>query len=543
MKILASMVNKRVAMSYLLLSAVEASAADCLRDARVVGQSSGNANATKLRMYQCGADGRNLVQLEFNRLNDLAVGMLLKGGLPATLGSKLNNVRIIKNRVYEEFNRLIAEFGISETYSQGSFGVSSAVPATQDEEKSHENVDIDSGVKVIVTGQAQDTAIDFPDPDALASITSRSDVPRGYSTVPPYSNSPEYFYIWRFMREDELPQYEQKVKVFNRLVIDPRFAKRMFRERVPREIKLNAYLGQRGLPKDFLFIRGYRNEGGCGDMPFWEFKYFPRRLLLNLVSIENVSMTPVLIDGLTGDFTDEPTLRAITRDGSLANSPSRNVTGPLGVLPPGGRVLVPLGLVWAPTDEIAELWTNSKGSAPKMLSYAWGPQLDVGGVIVAGQRLSLEGRAANFLAVTTSCECGSCPYLYAWDEANLEWMNSGVMLEFANSPAKAMWDWRKFEGAVLRYRVQEDEAEVTSISNVCLDVEMLDGTCLALTPTVGEYPTNIDLMFHEGAEYSFELPSDVCRENIRSSTFRLRGHYRRYTDILAATRKCAFVRA
>lgn len=547
-KILDSMVTKRVAISYLLLGAVDASAADCLKDAREVQSSSGAANATKLRTYLCGTAGRNLIRLEFNRLNDLAAGMLLKGILPPPLGAKVSGARIVKNKVLEEFNHLIAEFGVGDGYSRGAFDVRSALPGPGQDNGLGEPVAIDSDIKVIVAAQAMSTAVDFPDADALGSITSKTEVPKGYELVPLLVAEQQkdfyIFIIWRFMRKDEIDQYSQKVLRFNRLVLDSRFGKRRFRsDRIPREMRLYAYLAQRGLPDDFLLIRGVRSEGGCGDVPFWEFKYFPRQLLLNVVIIENITLTNLPIDGLLGAFTMEPTLRATTAARGFADTNGRNVTGSLGVLAPGGRIVVPLSLVWAPSGEIAELWAGTKKSPPKMPSYAWGPQFEVDAVLVDGQQLTLEGRGANYLSVTTSCECGTCPFIYCWDEAGREWVNAGIVLEFANSPEKVTWDWRKFEGAVLKFRVQEDEAEVTYISGVALDVELFDGTLhsLACNGVHGdEAEPAIELMFHEGAEFSFELPPDMGCDDIKSSTFRLRGYYRRYTDILAATHSCVF---
>lgn len=531
MKVLDSLVSKRIAVAYLLLGAVPVEASDCLGDVRAVGNSIDGAQATRMRLYQCGAAGRNLVQLEFHRLNDLAMGLMLKTGLPSNLGLKLNGIPVVQNRVLEEYQRLISKFGVGESYSQGDFGVRSAAQA---DGGAFEQVSIDQSIKVIVAGQGDEPTVDFPDPDALASIRQHTDVPPGYTSVPGGGGS--YFHIWRFMLRDELTNYPARVRAFNQLVSNPRFGKRMFRDRVPREIELNRYLAQQGLPQDFLFIRGYRNEVGCGEMVYWEFKYYPRRLLVNLVTIENISSSPQSIDGLTGELTDQPVLRTAPGSTGLASLPSSNMTGSLGVLPPGGRLIVPLSLVWAPADGIAALWeADAGGRPPRMQSYVWGPQLNVGGIVVGGRRLQLEGRAANFLHVTTSCACGSCPYLYAWDEGVGDWVNSGVMLEWANSPTKAMWDWRKFEGAVLRFQVREEEAETTLIEGAGLDIELLDGRRIQLQPLNDAATASVELMFNDCMEYSFALPSGVKATEVSSSTFRLLGHYQRYTDLLATT--------
>ena len=535
MRVLESKVNKRVAVSYLLAGALKCSAADCLKDAREIGASQAGTEATKLRSYLCGANGRNIVQLEFNRMNDLAMSLLLQGKLREPVGSRWRNARIVRNQVLQEFDRLIAEFGAEESSSNASLIVEAALPGSSHSDPT--SMPSDSSAKAIVLAQGDNTAVDFPDPDALASITSRTQVPPGYSPI-------NGAFIWRFMRDEDVRQYSQKVAAYNQVVVDPRFQQQFSRfrsDRIPREMRLYTQLFQKGMPKDFLFIRGYRNDGGCGNIAFWEFRYYPRRLLVEIVAIENVTGAPMRIDGLVGSLSTESGLQPISARGATVGAPS-NITGSLGTLPSGGVVLVPLGLIWAPSEEIAQLWKDPK-RAPRMLSYSWGARLDVDAVAVNGQTLELEGRSTNFLSVTTSCACGTCPYLHAWDAAAHQWVDTGVMLEFANTAAKTTWDWRRFEGAVLRFRVQEDEAEFTRVSGGRLEVELFNGArhtlfCDAFVGASDETP--IDLMFNQSVELSFELPQGVRSEDVRSSTFWLRGYYERYTDMLAATRNCVF---
>lgn len=538
MKVLESKISKRVAVSYLLTGALDCSAANCLKDAREVASAEAGAQATQLRSYLCGADGRGVVQLEFNRMNDLATGLLLQRKLRGPVGDRWRSGRIVSNQVLQEFQRLIAEFGAAPLDEEAILSVEAALPGAAG--RGSMSATLDASVKTIVPGQGETTAIDFPDPAALASISSHTQVPPGYAAIA----SDYASFIWRFMREDDVLQYPQKVAAYNQLVVDPRFQRQFSRfrsDRLPREMRLYAQLIQRGMPKDFLFIRGYRNESACSDVRFWEFRYFPRRLLLDVVAIENVSGAAVRIDGLLGQLSTEPGLQPVAAMRMAAGS-AANITGSLGLLPPGGVVLVPLSLTWAPSEEIAQLWKDPR-QAPRMLNYTWGPRLDVSAVAVDGRTLELEGRAANFLSVTTSCPCGSCPYVHAWDATARQWVDTGVMLEFANAAAKTTWDWRRFEGAVLRFRVQEDEAEFTRLGGARLELVLRNGDqhtlwCKAFAGVSDTAP--IELMFNQAVELSFTLPRGVRRADVQSSTLWLRGYYERYTDILADNRSCMF---
>ena len=538
MKVLESKISKRVAVSYLLTGALDCSAANCLKDAREVASAEAGAQATQLRSYLCGANGRGVVQLEFNRMNDLAMGLLMQGKLRGPVASRWRNARIIPNQVLREFERLIAEFGVAESDENFALSVEAALPGASG--GSSTPMPINGDVRTIVKGQGESTAVDFPDPAALASITSSTQVPAGYATV----ESRDSYLIWRFMRADDVLQYGQKVAAYNQLVVDPRFQQQFSRfrsDRIPREMRLYAQLFQGGMPNDFLFVRGYRKEGGCSDVRFWEFRYFPRRLLIEVVAIENVSGAQVRVDGLLGQLSTETRLQPVSARG-VASGAATNITGSLGTLPPGGVMLVPLSLTWAPSEEIAQLWDDPT-QAPRMLNYNWGARLDVSAVAVDGRALELEGRAANFFSVTTSCPCGSCPYVHAWDATASQWVDTGVMLEFANAAAKTTWDWRRFEGAVLRFRVQEEEAEFTRLCGARLELVLLNGDqhtlwCKAFAGVSDVAP--IELMFNQAVELSFALPRGVRRAEVRSSTLWLRGYYERYTDILASNRSCVF---
>lgn len=540
MNVIDSKISKRSTVFFLMGSAFAGASADCLKDVREMGKAVQGAQSTRLRSYLCGTNGRSLLQLEFNRLNDLAMGLLLRRTMPEPIGSRWRTARIVENDVSREFNRLISEFGVSEIQENfAQLDIQPALP-TSAASDTRDQTKIDP-INVIVPQQGQSTFVDFPDPDALGSIASRTQIPPGYSLISSESSGTS---IWRFIREDEVRDYGKQVAAYNSLILAPRFERQFhgFRtDRIPVQMRLYQQLGRNGLPRDFLFVRGFRNEGGCSEIPYWEFKYCPRQLLVNLVTVENVSASPLAIDGLLGDVFASAGLDAVDAKNAVRGS-ARNITGPLGTLAPGGIVLIPLSLLWAPSPEIAGLWGGT-GRFPRMATYSWGNRLEVSGVGVGGQVLALEGRAANFLSVTTSCACGSCPYLDAWDSASGRWVNTGVMLEFANSPAARCVDWRQFSGAVLRFRLREDEAEITRIDTAWLEIEMLDGervvvSCDDLARISEQHP--LELAFNESAELTFELPPEISPTQVASTKLFLRGYYERYADTLAKSRPCLF---
>jgi hypothetical protein len=133
---------------------------------------------------------------------------------------------------------------------------------------------------------------------------------------------------------------------------------------------------------------------------------------------------------------------------------------------------------------------------------------------------------------------GSCPYLYSWEEGERAWVRHGKVIHDANSKDKEMTETETFSGFRSKFRLAEDELEVSYIDHVKLEVELSDGTGMTLKPNFaamsaqdGRYAT-----IKAGAriEFNFTLPPTMKAEDVKQSTLAITGYYRRYSDLLMA---------
>ena len=133
---------------------------------------------------------------------------------------------------------------------------------------------------------------------------------------------------------------------------------------------------------------------------------------------------------------------------------------------------------------------------------------------------------------------GSCPYLYAWDDGEHAWVRHGKVIDKANSKDKEMTETKTFSGFRSKFRLAEEELEVSYIDHVKLEVELKDGTGITLKPNFepmaeqdARYAT---IKAGDKIEFSFALPPIIKAEDVKQSTLAVTGYYRRYSDLLMA---------
>ncbi|GCL66120.1 hypothetical protein [Pseudaquabacterium pictum] len=516
----------------LAVPAVQA-AADCLRDTREVKLGGSNDPPVRLRQYLCERDAGVRVSVQFLRLSDQVAAGLLAGRMPAALHPVLGNARVVRNPVAEEFLRLTQAHGISLS-ADGMGGYASLSSTTQEITSAQM-----AGAEIpTVTGllAPENPPVDFPDPQALAGLTSPAAVPTGYRTI-----SEEF--IWRYMTLDDLERYADKVAEYNKLIVGPRFGNQFTGFRTgtpPREIRLYRELARGGWPSDFIVIKGRRDVApSCGFTKWWDFSYWPREPVMDVVVVENRGQRPLAVDALLGVMGGAQRLRPTPLD--AAATPQQAVTGALGTLDPGRRAIVPVRLSWLVGDGQREAFADAKTGVPSTRAYHWGPEIAVAGLSINGKPLTLEGSAASFLSMTMSSGAGSCPVLERWDTVARRWIDTGKVIDKANGADREATETRQFAGFVGRFRLIEHEAEIATIRRVGLRLVLKDGTeidaltrvALPASARQDAQPSPVRLAMGESMELRFDLPPGVAARQVAASRLSVTGHYDRYADLLA----------
>jgi hypothetical protein len=338
-----------------------------------------------------------------------------------------------------------------------------------------------------------------------------------------------------------------------------------------RYFDLITYLTRDGMPDDFLFVTGAATECGGGI----DFSLHIRQMIFDIAFVQNISDKPVSIEGLLGSEVPAAGLRSA---GSGASGAVGQIALSSGEIRPGETIAVPLAISFIMADSLKEPFRDQAGAAktfkaieaakpgtvfelkdeggdtpvvvrktresfapptaPKPATYAFGPELQLSGLVMDGKQLVFDQASRNFMQLTAGEGYGSCPYLYAWDEGHSAWVRHGKVIHQANNKDKEMTETKTFSGFRSKYRLAEEELEVSYIDSVKLEVELKDGTGMTLRPDFeamnaqdGRYAT---IKAGDRIEFSFALPPTIKAEDVKQSTLAVTGYYRRYSDLLMA---------
>ncbi len=207
-------------------------------------------------------------------------------------------------------------------------------------------------------------------------------------------------------------------------------------------------------------------EDGCVRALGWDFHFWAREVVLDVVLIENVSGRALRVDQLLGQRSPETKLRSAVRQNPGAR-PSIPIGGASQTLEPGQRLLIPTKITFVPAksfraDEMGD-WQSSaqvhqrvgangfRGNTnahrtPDLKNYVYGPELTLGGLTIDGARVDLDKRSANFVDMALAYEGGSCPYLLSWNQAAGDWVNFGKVLHKANDKRLEYTETRTSQG-------------------------------------------------------------------------------------------------
>jgi hypothetical protein len=361
-----------------------------------------------------------------------------------------------------------------------------------------------------------------------------------------------------------------------------------------RNFRLYAYLGQQGMPSDFLSI--YTNlELGCGG-DGWNFNYSGRPLKFGAAIIENLTDRPIHIEDFRGLATAAGGLRP---SGATASTPpsTASLNLPARTLGPHARVLLPLQISFGPAstrawdiDGANGTYANIRNSKDKVfeqkvqvtprksytvrkakdsfrepeipsnVEYLFGPELSLTGLVADGQEFSLQ-RAVTAkdkdkdkdaeptdtvdlslsvdVALPASSSSGgqeegiSCPILFIWSEGAGYWIAAGKVLHQANGADREMTEVIPLPRLQTHFRLVEQEPETSYIKDARLRLTLSDARQIELRPRQA-YSRIIHA--YTSIDIDFDLPDTISRDDVVASEMVLTGYYQRYNPNLSLIR-------
>ncbi len=555
-----------------------AAGAQCLRDTRDVTFPDGSV---KLRSYRCKIGdeaGAGSVTIEFHRLSEAAAGSLLTREPYPELDQIFGKPKLLKTAVGDEATLLFDRFGTRQTEAScykfradAPAGLKSYVPSAMGDDK---QIGHSCGQRVLrylsFPDQQNMTSDDLPLPRDNAFIRTTTGWPKDFAFhyTDRYSESGckaddpiPCTLLWRAMTNADIQNYDGNMRVTQREYN----AKDEWSIKKTKYLKLLAHVTRNGWPNDFVTVVGLANECGGG----FDFAYHRRQMLLDVAMVQNTSSTAMSLDGLRGAATV-----AGLRAQVLAPNPSGEIAITKSVIAPGERVLIPLRIQFMPPESLRTEFGKparaqeihrmiqskpagtifiEKGGQPRKLRkvresfgaptmpgltvYTYGPEIALNGIVVNGKAIVPDDVSRNFLQLTAGEGYGSCPYLYAWDAKNSDWVRYGKVIHQAIGKAKEMEEERALHAFTSHIRLTEEELELSHIDKVALKVETKAGSIFMLKPTLkalnakdGRY---VRIYAGQKLDIDFETPTWLAAEDVVKTAVIITGYYERYSAIVS----------
>lgn len=564
-------------------------AGECLNDTRQVQLTGGS---TKLRSYLCKLDAtaERRLRIEFHRLSEAAAGNVIQGNAYHDLQRLLGRVHVAQNSVQAEAKKLFDQFGRKET-------VSNCYRTTVQTPRGGKDYDRADGgsctaKRVLWYFSFPDredmTAIGYPLPQDEQHIKDKSTWPDGYNFMygkcaegAARNSIVECTSIWRYANSKDIDNYSENVRIQERsLGLDslgagadptikdsaPLDESESVSDSSDRYFRLIRYLTRDGWPDDFLALVG--NYNGCGGFGF---ELHVRQLVLDVALIENVGRDQIVLDGLLGNESVNRGLRK-TQSSLDLGSLSPVVINSRIEIKPGEKALVPLRLVFAPAESLRSAVPNSAESrtiwerirsaprgtvfrnasqtdgvikkvhesfkapsAPSLEPSVYGPEIALRGFVSNGERVVLDQSARNFIQITAGDGYGSCPFLYSWDERLKTWIWHGKVIHRANSKEKEMKQEISLSSLATRFRLREEELELSHIDLAVLRVNLTDGSQRVLLPgndaLAKEDGVYAKIKAGQTLQFEFQLSPHIAPEDVVASTLILKGYYEPYSRL------------
>jgi hypothetical protein len=537
-----------------------------------------------LASYLCQLDSQGSApafRLEFHRLSEAVIGDLVTNTDGHIVSNVLGRPKIIETNTGTELAALYRNFATSETL-QSAFFVRMTTPDKPDVEKAAEPGmgQYGEGTRRMTYITNPDTEglveMDFPLPETVQEVQSNDgwpdDIKLFYGCDPnDYFNldeDPNYVFScsspWRYMSAADPSSYEDNLRRFRDMITDV-YQRQYYenpRPNVMRYLGLVRHITRNGFPQDLIPIVGTFDI--CGGS--FDFGFYPRLLELDVAVIENLTSETLVVQDLLGISFDRMDLRL---EESAAAGTSSVLPVAVGGLAPGERALVPVRMTFVQSNSLTQRFQNIDGAQrfydrlmgepadrvlrssteflsvskrassfrpperPSTATYVYGPELQITGLVVAGEQINLAESSANYLELTAGEGYGSCPYLYYWSATGREWITFGKVIDDANLPEKARTEIVRLARPTTRLRIAENELEVSYIDEVALILELERGQTLLLKPEIAALRSvdraHIVLDAHQFVDLEFKLPAGVTEDDMISSKASINGYYRRYS--------------
>jgi hypothetical protein len=555
-------------------------------------------NVVPLKSYLCtvgtGADAAQF-RVEYFRLSDFAVSLMLANASSAKLQSTLGAPKLLANDVSRTYADLTRQFGVTgEVTADSERGATrfnlhppdgaahGDDPPPNDEDKVR--------VKKLRTllGFRGEMGITYPANDEIAALRKKS-IPANlnyYYTIyePTAQEAPGTcdagdvtcvqdgrntltMKFWRPLTIADIDNFADNVKVYNSRLLQIRKDKAGAKyDYLAADnmgaLRLAKFMANGSLPDDFLLMTSFYAVATCGDSPDlpgfagWSFDVQPRSVTVDAIRIENMSRRSVSLAGLYGEKQTDPSLRAVPPQAAAADS-AVLIDTTATMLAPGQSVLELTNITFsASTDTLADFdafrekmealrhvgANGFSGNAaayrgPEPKDYTYGPVLTVTGAQVNGTRIDfVERPLANFIEMSLTGEAGSCPYLLSRAENDQEWIVHGKVLHKGQGSDNAYTETVTFPSLRTHFRIEEREPELAHLQRPTLLLELRDGTTRTLSPAPGAASAGNDgeiiLMWGEAADLSFAVPETLKGEDVRQTRLQVTGYYERYTNLL-----------
>jgi hypothetical protein len=361
---------------------------------------------------------------------------------------------------------------------------------------------------------------------------------------------------------------------------------------------LFRYLGKTGWPEKFLVMQAKQPECGYG----LETSYIMPPLAFDVAIIENSSSEPIRILDLLGVMETNGGLRLSTSASGSAGPAaplgrSEILLPPLGkiIVPLHIAFLVedwsysmpfamkmyrrimskPSNAIFSVTGRIGD-GRNAKidfkvrrtresfqrPETPAAAEYRFGPQLILSGLLLGTGDIQFDQREANSVTLNEkedseseqaqqpdapdvelhlhqNVDVGvSCPILYYWDDARREWVNRGKVIDGANGETHETTVTVEVGSDNRRFRLAEEELEVTSLRRLQLILTLRDGRRSVIDPVERNRfrspASPFRIRAYSAAHFNFSVPEEYTRIGIERAELAITGYYTRYNEILAS---------
>jgi hypothetical protein len=518
--------------------------AACLAATREIELPDGSV---KMKTYACSlaGDTKPSLQVEFNRLSEMFTGQLVHNLSDPQVMNYYSSWLMLTNSTFIEAKRLFDTYGYSSDFGSGESALVVTYSSALGDSKTVQDLGTKDRAWSLSTITGNDLTLGPSESKIVAESSGRG---------------------WNFIYSDCGSQLAldcvKAWRPFTRLDL------RNFRSSPGSYELLRKYLGLvdqitgGNPPADFLTIETDLGcPPGCGvGVSSASSSLLVRKVMLHTVFVKNISDTPVTVDGLVDAPEALTALRPYLEekpDGDvevhhitpITLSPGQTLIIPkrLSLLPPELNIASSLkvyNLIHASTSEYVNRpcadgvnfrrESFKPPSNPSRRVYSYGPAIVLRGISVSGEPLLFDRPLANFIEISAEQVAGSCPYVSSYDDHDHEWVRHGKIIDNASAPEKETTGRVRQDGLVTRFKLSEEEPEVTFVHKVRLELALADGRAITLRPrnrlraeSAGHYDK---IKYGAEREYDFDLPVDVGPMNVLKSTLWVTGYYLRYSQ-------------